>query len=182
MAGLASAAAVVLAVVLAVAAAGKVVHHRRTVAGFDHLGLPAPAVAAWAVPAVEALVAVVLLAAPGWGGVAAFALLAGFTAYLAAVVASGRRVACGCFGSSGSRPVSGRDLVRNGLLLAAAGLAATRDGPLVLEPAALGAAAAATAVAAAVLRRWPGGRESPVSQGPGMMGEVDEGGPTWPSW
>ena len=152
MAALASAAAVVLAVVLAVAAVGKLVHHRRTAAGFARLDLPATPVLAWAVPAVEAGVAVALLATPGWGGVAAFALLAGFTAYLASLVASGREVACGCFGSSGDRPVSRRDLARPALLLVAAALAATRDGPLVLEPAASAVAAAVAVSAATALR------------------------------
>lgn len=155
VAGVASAAAVVVAVVLVVAAAGKLAHRARTVAGFEQLGLPAPAALAWAVPAVEATVAVALLAAPGWGGVAAFALLAGFTAYLAALVRSGRRVACGCFGSSGDRPVSGRDLARNALLLVAAALAAAAPGGLVLEPVPLAVAAAASVLAVAALRVGP---------------------------
>lgn len=149
---IAYAAALVVAAVLAIAAAAKLTHRAQTVSGFTRLGLPRPSVLAWVVPAVEVAVAVALVVAPGWGGVVAFALLAGFTAYLAGLIRSGRVVACGCFGSAGDRPVAPADLVRNAMLLASAALAVTVDGPLPLEPATLGLAALALVVGATLVR------------------------------
>lgn len=148
-----SAAALAVAAVLLAAAVGKLVHRERTVAGFVRLGLPAPAVLAWAVPMTEAAVAAALLAVPAWGGVLAFALLAGFTAYLTALVRSGGTVACGCFGSRGDRPVSGVDLIRNALLLGAAALAAASPGGLRLDVPAVVMASAGVAVVALAFRR-----------------------------
>ena len=124
------AAALVVAGALAVAGIPKLARHDHTAAGFDRLGLPQPAALAWAVPAVEVAVAALLVVFPGWGGVVAFALLAGFTVYLVGLVRSGRQVSCGCFGSSGHRAVSVLDVARNALLLTAAAAAATHEGPL----------------------------------------------------
>ena len=122
------AAAVALAGVLVVAAAAKLGDRAATTADFASLGLPVPAMWAVAVPLAELATALVLVVLPGWGGVAAFALLAAFTATLALVVRSGRVVTCACFGGASTEPVSIRHLARNGLLLALALVAATFDG------------------------------------------------------
>ena len=55
---------------------------------------------------------------------AALVLLAAFTVAVAVAVARGRQVACSCFGARDDRPVSARTLLRNGVLLVAAGTVA----------------------------------------------------------
>ncbi len=128
MSGISSLAAVGLAAVLLWAAGAKLLRPTETAADFRQLGLPAPMLLARLVPLVEIATALLLLMAPGWGGVVGFALLAGFTALLLAVVRSGRVVSCGCFGSSSTEPVSMVEVARNGLLLLAAAVAATSTG------------------------------------------------------
>ncbi len=117
-----SAAAILLALVMAYAAQSKLRSHSQTTQSFSELGLPWPTFSAWFVPVAELAIAVSLLLAPGWGGVAGFALLLGFTTYLLTILKSGLSVACSCFGSTGNEPVSSLEIGRNiGLL----GLAAT---------------------------------------------------------
>lgn len=122
------AAALVLAATLLLAAAAKLRDRSATARDFGSLGLPRPAMWAVATPLVEVATAAVLIVAPGWGGVAAFALLAGFTATLAVVIGTGRVATCACFGGSSTEPVSVRHLARNAVLLVLAALAATYDG------------------------------------------------------
>lgn len=122
------AAAIVLAAVLVVAAVAKLRDPEATAADFASLGLPAGPLLARAVPAAELATAAALVLNPGWGGVVAFALLAAFTAVLASVIRSGRVATCACFGGSTAEPVSARHLVRNGVLLALAAIAATLPG------------------------------------------------------
>lgn len=152
------AAALVVAGALAAAGVVKLVDRQRTAAGFERLGLPRPVAWSWAVPIVELAVALTLVTFPGWGGVVAFALLSGFTVYLAGLVRSGRAVPCACFGSAGDRAVSSVDLVRNGLLLGAAAAAATHDGRLGFDLSTVAVAAVAGAAGAVLLRelarRW----------------------------
>ena len=81
-----------------------------------------------AVPAIELATAAALIIAPGWGAVVAFAMLAAFTATLAAVLRSGTVASCACFGGTSTSPVSARHLTRNVLLLVLAMLAASLDG------------------------------------------------------
>ncbi|MGW4685613.1 MauE/DoxX family redox-associated membrane protein [Streptomyces sp. NPDC004244] len=85
------------------------------------------------------------------GSVTALVLLAGFTVYLARLIAQGSGAPCGCSGSGGGQAASGVDLLRNGLLLAmAAGvLIASAGGPAprAVEYAVLAAPAAATGAA-----------------------------------
>ena len=76
------------------------------------------------------IIAALLVLVPGWGGVAAFGLLAAFTAVLATVIRSGRVVRCACFGASDSDPVSRRHLIRNALLGLLALAAATIAEPI----------------------------------------------------
>lgn len=84
------------------------------------LGLPSWAPRAIAM--VELVLTIALLVAPANGGIAALALLAGFTAYLWANL--GADTGCGCFGSSTVTTIRRRDLVRNAVLMALAALAA----------------------------------------------------------
>lgn len=109
-------AALVLAVVFAWSGTAKLL--RRP--DLTRLGLPAATW--WVVSLVELALAVALVVSPAWGGVAALALLAGFTAFLVARRDSG--VGCGCFGSASTAPISNLDLVRNAALLAVAAVAA----------------------------------------------------------
>lgn len=84
------------------------------------LGLPAWSATAIAV--VELLLAIALSLAPSAGGIAALALLAGFTTFLMKRRDAG--VGCGCFGGASTKPVSNQDLMRNAVLLVLASLAA----------------------------------------------------------
>ncbi len=122
------AAALVLALVFAVAAVAKLRDRAATATDFASLGLPRPELWATAVPVMELATAAVLVVAPGWGGVVSFALLSAFTTNLALVLRSGRVASCACFGGSSATPVSARHLIRNGVLLVLALLAATSDG------------------------------------------------------
>ena len=110
------------------AAVAKLRMNAETVEDFASLGLPAARVLSIAVPLVELVIAGLLLVAPGWGGVAAFALLAGFTTLLVSAIRSGRAVRCACFGGSSSSTVDHRHIARNVALLSLAPLAATFDG------------------------------------------------------
>jgi uncharacterized membrane protein YphA (DoxX/SURF4 family) len=122
------ASAMALAVIFAVAAVAKFRSPGSTKSDFRSLGLPRPELLAVLVPITEVLSALLLLAAPGWGGVLAFSLLAAFTATLAAVLRSGRVASCACFGGTTATPISARHLVRNALLMLLALLAASFDG------------------------------------------------------
>ncbi len=115
--------AIFLACVLGIAAASKARDIAGTRGGFVDLGLPHAGLLAWAVPAVEAIIAVLLLLTPGWGGVAAFALLVGFTVVLVVTIRSGRIVPCRCFGGSSADPVSWGQVARNVWLLCLAAVA-----------------------------------------------------------
>jgi hypothetical protein len=127
MQDLAYAAALVLAAVFLAASVAKLRDRAGTRTTFAALGLPRPF--ASAVAALEALLAAGLVVVPGWAGVAALALLAGFTTYLVRAVRRGVEAPCNCFGSRGAQPVSSVEIVRNASLLLAAAVAATSAGP-----------------------------------------------------
>lgn len=127
---LALVAALILAVVLVLAGVAKLRRPAETAEDFAGLGLPWPGPLATLVPLVEIGCAALLVLVPGWGGVAAFGLLAVFTAALAPVIRSGRVVSCACFGALDRGPVSGRHLVRNGALGLLALAAATIAEPI----------------------------------------------------
>ncbi len=149
-------AAVVVALVLVAAAVSKASSVSSTRDAFEALGLRSPGVLAVAVPALEAAVAALLLLWPRWGGLAAICLLTAFTAVLADVWRSGEPLACPCFGGSSSVPVGWVDIVRNGVLIAAAAVAVTRDGtgpPNPAEIAVGGCVAIVGAGALTILRR-----------------------------
>lgn len=109
--------AVALSAVFAWAAIVKLSDRQGTVDGFADLGLPRPVWLSVAVPASEIATALLLLLAPGWGGVLAFGFLAAFTGVLIVTIRSGRLVPCRCFGGSSDAPVSWKQVVRNGVLL-----------------------------------------------------------------
>jgi uncharacterized membrane protein YphA (DoxX/SURF4 family) len=117
------AAAYALCLVLVAAAAAKLRRPAATAADLERLGLRWPRALARLVPATELGAAAALLLVPSWGGVASFALLAAFSTVLVRVVRSGQQVPCACFGATSSRPVSGRTLARNGVLLVLAAVA-----------------------------------------------------------
>ncbi len=88
--------------------------------------LGAPGWAAPLVPAVELVVGAALVTHLGYplAPIVAGLLLLGFSALLMANLAAGRRPRCACFGSRSTRPIGGHSLVRNGLLIALAIIAA----------------------------------------------------------
>jgi hypothetical protein len=141
--------AVALAAVFVRAGVAKGLRPRDTAAGFAALGVPAPEAAARGVPVAELVLAVMLLANPRPGGVAALALLAVFSVLLGGAVRRGVTGGCNCFGAARLEPVSGVDVVRNGLLAVLAVAALGAPGPTVPHP--LAAAAAVAAVAAGAL-------------------------------
>ncbi|HVM06669.1 MAG TPA: MauE/DoxX family redox-associated membrane protein [Acidimicrobiales bacterium] len=63
-----------------------------------------------------------------WTAVAAAGLLVAFSAAVALRLARGQAVPCGCFGETSPEPVGADTLVRNGALLAVAGLAVATGG------------------------------------------------------
>ncbi len=119
-----SVAAVALSLVMLYAAQSKLRTHQTTAHSFRQLGLPQPSLVAWLVPLAEILIAAALILLPGWGGVAAFVMLVGFTTFLIGILRSGATVSCGCFGSSNDEPVSLSDIGRNLILLGFAGASA----------------------------------------------------------
>ena len=156
VAGLGYACAVVLAAVFVRAGAAKIARPAVTAASFAALGVPAATVTARAVPAVELLLAVALLAAPRMGAVAVLALLLPFTGVLARAVRSGSGVPCNCFGAARANPVSWVEVVRNCMLATLAAVAIAAAEPVVPDIPALllaGAAFAGGVLVLAGLRR-----------------------------
>jgi peroxiredoxin len=115
-----------LAGVLGVAGVAKLTDPGGTRSALAGFGVPATLTrpGAWCLPLVElALAALLLMRASAWtGAVAAFGLLLLFTAVLGRALARGEQPSCGCFGQLGPAPVNRSTLVRNGVLLALAGL------------------------------------------------------------
>ena len=131
MDGFAYLCALLLAAAFVRAAAAKLARPDQTGAGFRALGLPRAALLARAIPLAELTVAALLVAAPAAGGVVAFVLLGVFTVVLARAVRAGVSTGCTCFGAVSSEPVSRSDILRNGLLAAAAVAAWDAPGPTV---------------------------------------------------
>ena len=152
MDGLGYACALWLAGVFVWAGTAKLARPAAMATSFTALGVPAAPGVARAVPVVELLVAVALLAAPRAGALGALALLVPFTAVLVRAVAAGSQAPCNCFGASRAEPVSWADVARNVMLagLALAGLGASR--PVVPGAGAVTVAAVAFACGYAVLR------------------------------
>ena len=109
-------AATLLAVIFVVAAAKfrDPVATRRSMSDF---GLPSPRLVAVAVPVTEVATAALRVVDPRSGGPCAVALLVAFTTLIAGRLLAGHRESCGCFGTWAVRPLSWRDLARNGALI-----------------------------------------------------------------
>lgn len=155
------AAALALAAVLALAAWSKARDLAGTAASFRGLRLPAPALLAIAVPAVEALTAAALVVRPALAAWVALALLVAFTVVIGRAMARGDDVPCACFGSGATRPVGAGDLVRNAGLASLAVLASGAGSGSALWPSSTAAVAVAAAVsvgAAALGLLRPGNR------------------------
>jgi len=117
-------AACLLAAVFAVAAVAKLrdpLGTRRTLGEF---GLPNPRLLARVLPVTEAATALLVVVDPRVGGQCAVALLVAFTTLIVGRLLAGHRDACGCFGTWSKRPLSWRDLARNGVLVALGVIAA----------------------------------------------------------
>jgi len=118
------------------AAAGMAVGAALLVAGAAKLARPSwareaaalgvPAWLARPVPAVELLVGAGLVTGVARRPLAwvAVVLLGAFTAVVGRSLAAGRRPVCACFGAWSSRPIGGRTVARNAVLLALALVAA----------------------------------------------------------
>lgn len=149
--GLGYACALLLAAVFVRGGAAKLARPQVTATGFAALGVPAAVVLAGAVPVIELLVAVALVAAPRAGAVAALVVLAAFSAVLGRALRAGADAPCACFGTARTDPVSTTDLVRNGLLVVAAAAALTAARPASPSPGAVVAAAVSFAAGLALL-------------------------------
>jgi len=145
-------AGLVLATVLVLAAAGKLARPAATVSAFGALRVPRAGAAARVVPVAELAVAVLLIAAPRAGGVAAFVLLGVFSTFLVRVLRAGIRAPCRCFGAVREAPVSASDLLRNAMLAALAVTAAGASGPRSPSAGAFALVAAAVGAGLAALR------------------------------
>lgn len=154
MDGIASLFAVALTATFLVAAYLKTSDQAGTADDFASLGLPRPDLLARIVPVAELGVANALVLAPGWGAIAAFALLAAFTTVLVGVVRSGRVVSCACFGGAKSEPVDIGHLARNALLMAWAVPVITIDRLTQPSVGELSVAFALIAAPLAALRWW----------------------------
>jgi uncharacterized membrane protein YphA (DoxX/SURF4 family) len=155
MSSVALAARVVVSVVLLAAGISKARDAAGTRSQLRSFGVAARLVpvVAIALPVVEIVTAIALVAAPGATGPAwiAVALLALFTAVILVNLLRGNRVPCPCFGARTAEPIAPRSIIRNGWLLA---LAVAGTGSAAGASLALGAVLAAGlgAVTVAVLR------------------------------
>lgn len=109
--------AVLLAVLFAWSSIAKALSLSSTREDFEEMGIRSPALAVPLVCAAEASTALLLVVRPRAGAVLALLLLTAFSGVLAAVLRSGRQLRCACFGAVSRRPIDGRDLARNALLL-----------------------------------------------------------------
>ena len=119
-----TAAAWLLAAVFAIAATAKLQDPLSTRRSLSDFGLPNPRLLARILPATEVATALLLVVEPRLGGQCAVALLVAFTTLIVGRLMTGHHDACGCFGTWSRRPLSWRDLARNGLLIALSVIAA----------------------------------------------------------
>lgn len=152
MEGLAYAAALALALVMGIAGVTKLRRRGPTERAFRSQGLAWPRGLATAVPVTEVILAVGLVVVPSWAGMVTLAVLAGFTTYLLRSIRRGDQLGCGCFGATRAVSVGPTELVRNGVLMAAAALVTVAgESPTVPGAGPLVAVAVAGAISAAVL-------------------------------
>lgn len=115
-----------LCVVFALSAWGKFTDRSGARTAVAEFGIPDRyvGVVAWALPLLEAALAVGLLpgATAPWAGLAGLLLLGVFTAAVARLLHLGRRPACLCFGSASEDPIGGATIVRNAALMVVGGV------------------------------------------------------------
>jgi hypothetical protein len=145
-----------LAVTFAIAATNKALAPASTRESLPAFGVPRSTVraVALALPALEAIVAIALIAQPTAAGGAwvALALLLGFGVAIAAALRRGEAPPCSCFGAASTTPVGPATLARNAVLAAAAAVIAVFGPGESIGRALAGVSAAAiTAVAALVV-------------------------------
>jgi len=136
---------ITLAAAFGLSAATKLTQRDAFARALEDFGVPAAPALAWALPPLEAGLAVLLVTVrdAAWPAFLAIAVLAVFTAAVVANLAGGHPVPCPCFGPppAGARPVSAATVARNGALVALAVLGTGSTA---------GASPGATALAAAV--------------------------------
>jgi methylamine dehydrogenase accessory protein MauD len=116
----------VVGVVFGLSACGKLSDRVGTRTAVADFGVPVrwvPAVA-WALPVVEAVVAVGALPpwTATWAALIAFLLLTVFTTVIVRLLVRGKRPACSCFGGLSATPIGARTVVRNGVLMVLAAI------------------------------------------------------------
>ncbi len=116
-------AAVVLGAVFVVAGAAKLADGAAWPSRAAAMGVPRQV--ARLVPWWELVLGALLVVGAGrpWPALAAAATLLAFTAAIVRLLATGRRPVCACFGVWSARPLGGRHVVRNAVLLALAAVA-----------------------------------------------------------
>lgn len=109
---------IVLGVALLLAGGAKIAQGRGWTRQAASLGTPGTlaAMLPWAELAVGA--AVVSGVASPWPAIAGTALVAGFTVWIVAQLAAGRRPPCACFGAVSAAPLSWWNVARNAALIA----------------------------------------------------------------
>jgi hypothetical protein len=106
-----------LVLVFAASAIAKLRSPDVTLDQFTEIGIPAPEIARYALPAIEVAILLALILVKAWGGIAAFVLLTGFTTTLISIIRSGRTVGCACFGAVSNQPVAWGQVKRNAVFL-----------------------------------------------------------------
>ncbi|MEU1425380.1 MauE/DoxX family redox-associated membrane protein [Kitasatospora sp. NPDC005751] len=113
----------VVAAVFATAGMAKAADRPATGETVTAFGVPArwAGLVAWALPAVEIVVAIAVLPAGSavWACAVALSLLVVFSVAVGVQLRRGRYPACSCFGSTGDTPISRWTLVRNGAIAVA---------------------------------------------------------------
>jgi hypothetical protein len=147
---------ITLAAAFGLSATTKLAQRPSFARGLENFGVPASTALSWALPPVEAGLAVLLVTVrdEAWPAYLAIAVLAVFTAAVVANLAGGDPAPCPCFGppGAGARPVSAATVARNGYLVALAVLGTgSTDGAS--ATAAVGAAAVTVTATLLVLRR-----------------------------
>ncbi len=129
LAGVAYTMALVLSELFVMAGLSKLRDTAATQRSFVALGVPAAGFASGAVPATEIVIALLLVAVPVVGALAALTTLAFFTTFVARQLRHGVVVPCACFGAASTEPLSFQKLIDNVAMMLAAFFALLTLGP-----------------------------------------------------